>query len=69
MLLKKLLADRFALHFHNEQRAMSAYVLTVSKNGPKLVKSQETDDYARTSVGPLGLIRATNSRTPNGLTT
>jgi uncharacterized protein (TIGR03435 family) len=60
-LLKKLLADRFTLRFHNEQREMSAYVLAVSKNGPKLARSHESDDQPRTSVGPLGLIRAGNA--------
>ena len=36
MMIKKLLADRFQLKFHNEQRELSAFVLTVGKDGPKL---------------------------------
>lgn len=40
MMIKKLLADRFQLKFHNEQRELSAFVLTVGKDGPKL-KSTE----------------------------
>jgi uncharacterized protein (TIGR03435 family) len=35
-MLRKLLADRFALKFHNDQREMGAYVLTVGKDGPKM---------------------------------
>jgi uncharacterized protein (TIGR03435 family) len=39
-MVQKLLADRFALKFHRETKSMSAYVLTVAKDGPKLSKSQ-----------------------------
>jgi uncharacterized protein (TIGR03435 family) len=35
-MLKKLLADRFGLKFHYEQREMNVYVLVVAKGGPKL---------------------------------
>jgi len=35
-MLQKLLADRFQLTFHREQREMSVYSLTVAKGGPKL---------------------------------
>ena len=35
-MLQKLLADRFHLTFHREQREMSVYSLTVAKGGPKL---------------------------------
>ncbi|MGC1872630.1 MAG: TIGR03435 family protein [Acidobacteriaceae bacterium] len=38
-MLQKLLADRFQLKFHSQSKEMSAYVLTVAKNGPKLTKS------------------------------
>jgi uncharacterized protein (TIGR03435 family) len=34
-MLKKLIADRFALKYHEEKREMSAFVLTVAKGGPK----------------------------------
>jgi uncharacterized protein (TIGR03435 family) len=34
-MLKKLIADRFALKYHIEKREMSAFVLTVAKGGPK----------------------------------
>jgi uncharacterized protein (TIGR03435 family) len=42
MLIQKLLADRSALKFHRETKNMSAYVLTVAKNGPKMQKDDST---------------------------
>jgi len=39
-MIKKLLTDRFQLKFHNEQREMSAFVLSVGKDGPKLKPTQ-----------------------------
>jgi uncharacterized protein (TIGR03435 family) len=39
-MVRKLLADRFALKFHNEKREMPAYVLTVGKGGQKLTPTQ-----------------------------
>lgn len=40
IMIRKLLADRFQLKFHHEQREMSAYVLTVGKEGEKLKPTQ-----------------------------
>ncbi|MES2393547.1 MAG: TIGR03435 family protein [Acidobacteriota bacterium] len=40
VMLKKLLADRFGVKFHNEKREMAAFVLTVAKDGPKLAATQ-----------------------------
>jgi uncharacterized protein (TIGR03435 family) len=37
-MVKKLLADRFQLKFHNEKRELPAYVLTVGKTEPKMTK-------------------------------
>jgi uncharacterized protein (TIGR03435 family) len=42
IMLRKLLADRFQLKFHKDQKELSAYVLTVAKSGTKLKAS--TDD-------------------------
>jgi uncharacterized protein (TIGR03435 family) len=39
MLLQNLLADRFQLKFHNEQRELAVYAITVAAGGPKLTKS------------------------------
>ena len=43
-MLRKLLAERFTLTFHREQRELSIYALTVAKNGPKLKASTEPPD-------------------------
>ena len=40
MMIRKLLADRFKLTFHNDKRELSAYVLTVAKSGQKLTPTQ-----------------------------
>jgi uncharacterized protein (TIGR03435 family) len=37
-MVKKLLADRFQLKFHNEKKELPAYVLTVGKAEPKMTK-------------------------------
>ena len=39
-MVRKLLADRFALKFHNEKRDLSAYVLAAGKTGQKLTPTQ-----------------------------
>ncbi|HEV2647198.1 MAG TPA: TIGR03435 family protein [Acidobacteriaceae bacterium] len=36
IMLQKLLADRFSLKFHHEQRDLSIYALVLAKGGPKL---------------------------------
>lgn len=38
-MVQKLLAERFGLRFHREQREMPVYALTVAKGGPKMAKS------------------------------
>jgi len=38
-MMRKLLAERFGLKLHREQREMPAFALTVAKGGPKLEKS------------------------------
>ena len=40
VMIRKLLTDRFKLTFHHDQRDMSAYVLTVGKEGSKLKETQ-----------------------------
>ncbi len=39
-MLRKLLADRFKLAFHREEKKFSVYALSVSKDGPKLKESK-----------------------------
>jgi uncharacterized protein (TIGR03435 family) len=40
ILIRKLLADRFQLKFHHDKRELSAWVLTVGKDGAKLNPAQ-----------------------------
>jgi uncharacterized protein (TIGR03435 family) len=37
-MLQNILTERFKLRFHHEVKEMSAYVLTVDKEGPKNLK-------------------------------
>lgn len=52
-MLRSLLADRFKLTYHKEQKDQSFYALTVAKNGPKLMESKLTPDA--TPEGPPAL--------------
>lgn len=38
-MVRKLLADRFSLRFHQEKRELTVYAITVGKNGPKLMQN------------------------------
>jgi uncharacterized protein (TIGR03435 family) len=40
IMIRKLLADRFQLKFHHDKRELSAFVLTVGKDGSKLKPAQ-----------------------------
>jgi uncharacterized protein (TIGR03435 family) len=40
LMLQTLLADRFKLTLHSEEKVLPAYILTVAKNGPKFHESQ-----------------------------
>lgn len=39
LLFQKLLADRFQLKFHHEQRELSVYIVSVTQGGPKMAKT------------------------------
>jgi uncharacterized protein (TIGR03435 family) len=39
-MVQKLLTERFSLTFHREKKELSAYIVTVGKNGPKLSKNE-----------------------------
>ena len=56
-MVRKLLADRFGLKTHPEQREMNVYALTVAKGGPKLKKSESAPDALpdQTSHGSGGI--------------
>ncbi|MDP9051913.1 MAG: TIGR03435 family protein [Acidobacteriota bacterium] len=53
-IVRKLLADRFALRFHNDTRQMSVYVLSVTKTGSKLTKSGADPNSPPGMGGPPG---------------
>lgn len=42
VMVQKLVADRFKLAFHHDKKELSAFVLTVGKNGQKLTPTQLT---------------------------
>ena len=57
LMMQKLLASRFNLKFHHDQRELSAYVLTVGKNGQKLTPTQLKGSLPGMGMrpGPTGL--------------
>ncbi|MGC1424000.1 MAG: TIGR03435 family protein [Terracidiphilus sp.] len=65
IMIRKLLADRFGLKFHHDQRDMSAYVLTVGKDGSKLKPTQIQGNLPGIGIRPgtggitLNMINAT----------
>jgi uncharacterized protein (TIGR03435 family) len=61
-MLQKLLADRFQLKFHRDTKEMSAYVLTVAKNGPKLEKNEhDPAGVPALFFRQLGVLTVTNA--------
>ena len=66
VMVQKLLTSRFNLKFHQEKRDLSAYVLTVGKNGQKLNQTQLKGSLPGMGMrpGPTGLtIVMANART------
>jgi uncharacterized protein (TIGR03435 family) len=61
MVLQKLLTERYALQFHNDKKELSAYVLTVGKDGPKMTKSTDTGGLPGLFFGPLGTLHVQNA--------
>lgn len=53
-IVRKLLADRFALKFHYETKDLSVYVLSVAKTGSKLAKSGSDPNTPPGMGGPPG---------------
>jgi uncharacterized protein (TIGR03435 family) len=43
-MIRKILAERFGLELHHEQREMPVYALTVSRGGPKMVANTSDPD-------------------------
>ena len=57
-IVQKVLAERFALKVHEEKREMTAYVLTVGKNGPKMTKSTDPFPDPNFILGPGEVVHA-----------
>jgi bla regulator protein BlaR1 len=53
-MLQALLADRFGLRAHAENRELAVYILSVAKNGPKLQKANPGDTYDKAYKLPNG---------------
>lgn len=67
IMIRKLLADRFQLKFHHDKREMSAFVLTVGKDGPKLKAAQPNGNLHGIGVQPAktgALMFANNAPIP-----
>jgi uncharacterized protein (TIGR03435 family) len=52
-MLRKLLADRFQLKFHREQKELRVYALTIAKGGPKMKESTVSPDASPQGPPPL----------------
>jgi uncharacterized protein (TIGR03435 family) len=50
-LMRKLLAERFGLKAHHEQREMDVYALTVAKGGPRMEPSKSAPDAMPGNAG------------------
>jgi uncharacterized protein (TIGR03435 family) len=58
LMMQKLFAERFGLQVHEEKRKMAAYVLSVSKNGPKMTKTTDASLSPSQLLYPQGVIIA-----------
>jgi uncharacterized protein (TIGR03435 family) len=52
-MMQKLLADRFKLEFHHDQRVLPAYALTVGKIGPKLTPTEKNGQLPNFHYEPI----------------
>jgi uncharacterized protein (TIGR03435 family) len=67
LMIRKLLADRFQLKFHHDKRELSAFVLTVGKDGSKLKPAQPNGNLHGIGVQPAksgAMMFANNSPIP-----
>jgi uncharacterized protein (TIGR03435 family) len=70
-MMRKLLETRFGVKFHKDKKEMSAYILGVSKDGPKMTKS-DADPHSPhafffTKLGNLTVRNATMEDVAEGL--
>jgi uncharacterized protein (TIGR03435 family) len=61
MMMRKLLADRFGLEFHREQKEMSVYAITLMQGPPKVTASSGGADLIASFRTASNRIAATNS--------
>ncbi len=61
-MMQALLAERFQLTVHRESKTLSAYVLVVGKNGPKLKESKADSPKGGTSKTHLSAQKATMAK-------
>jgi uncharacterized protein (TIGR03435 family) len=62
VMMKKLLAERFQLKLHTEQREMNAYTIGVAKGGPKLTENTSNPNgLPGFGFRGLGVLQVTNS--------
>ncbi|HMH13008.1 MAG TPA: M56 family metallopeptidase [Edaphobacter sp.] len=70
-MMRKLLETRFGLKFHKDKKEMSAYILGVAKDGPKLTKSDAEPNtphaFFFTKLGNLTVRNATMYDVAEGL--
>jgi uncharacterized protein (TIGR03435 family) len=64
-MMRALLADRFKLALHREQRVLSYYALIVAKGGSKMPEANDAPASATTGV--QGQLRIINNRMPMSL--
>jgi uncharacterized protein (TIGR03435 family) len=67
LMLQPVLAERFNLKFHTENRQMSAYTLQVSKKGLRMKRSTKSCDPGASSTVPCGGFRLYQRRQLTGL--
>jgi uncharacterized protein (TIGR03435 family) len=60
-MVQKLLADRFQLKFHRDEKELSAYVLTVGKDGSKMTKSDSENQLPGLFFRGLGVLTVQNA--------
>jgi uncharacterized protein (TIGR03435 family) len=56
LMMQKLFAERFGLRVHEEKRKMAAFVLSVSKDGPKMTKLTDASLSPGQTLYPSGVI-------------
>lgn len=61
VMVKQLLAERFDLKLHTEQREMQAMVLTVAKSGRRMTVSRDADALADETFHGPGRLTVTNA--------